>query len=97
MAMAAGDTQRANVGQETLPPADEGGAYEVGINWRDALPAYFRCLAESSSAELFAQAVDRVILDFAEDDRAHFLAEACRLANKAQRAAVSALTIGRRR
>jgi hypothetical protein len=77
--------------------ADEGGSYEVGVNWRSALPAYFQCLAENSSAERFAQAVDQVIADFADYDREHHLAEACRLANEVQRAAVRALAPARRR
>lgn len=77
--------------------ADEGGSYEVGVNWRRALPAYFLCLAENNSAQQFAQAVDQVIADFADNDRAHHLAEACRRADEGQRAAVRALAPARRR
>jgi hypothetical protein len=68
--------------------ADEGGSYEVGVDWRSALPAYFRCLADCSSAEQFAKAVNQVITDFADHDRARHLAEACRVADDAQRVAV---------
>jgi hypothetical protein len=75
--------------------ADEGGSDEVGVNWRSAMVAYFRCLAETASAEEFALAVDEVITDFADHDRAHYLAEACRLASEAQRAAVGALPAAR--
>ena len=37
--------------------ADEGGVWQVGVDWRPALEAYFQCLAESSSGEEFARAV----------------------------------------
>jgi len=35
------------------------------VDWRTVFPAYFRCLAETASAEEFAQVVDQVIRDFA--------------------------------
>jgi hypothetical protein len=38
--------------------ADEAGSWQVGVDWRAALPAYFRCLADGASGE-----------DFARDDR----------------------------
>jgi hypothetical protein len=71
--------------------ADEGGSWQIGVNWRTALPAYFRCLAETASAEQFALAVEQAITDFVDHDRAHILAEASRLARPAQQAALRAL------
>jgi hypothetical protein len=63
--------------------ADEGGSWNIGVDWRTALPAYFRCLAEAATAEEFARTVDQVIADFAEHDRDRYLAEAWRVATAA--------------
>src|SRR6202046_2455648 len=35
--------------------ADEGGSWQVGVNWRPGLAAYFRCLADGTPAEHFAR------------------------------------------
>jgi hypothetical protein len=48
--------------------ADEGGSWQVGVDWRAALAAYFRCLADGTPAEHFAREVDRAIADFADYD-----------------------------
>lgn len=71
--------------------ADDGGSWQIGVTWRTALPAYFRCLAETVSPELFAQAVDQAITDFAGHDRAHYLAEVNRFTPPAQQAALRAV------
>lgn len=71
--------------------ADEGGSWQVGVDWRAALPAYFRCLADGAPAELFAREVDRVIADFADYDRPKHLAAARRVANAEQRVALRSL------
>src|SRR2546421_1219688 len=47
---------------------DEGGSWQVGVDWRAALVAYFPWLADSASAGHFAREVDRVIADFADND-----------------------------
>ena len=72
--------------------ADEGGSWQVGVDWRAALPAYFRCLANGTPAEHFAQEVDRAIADFADYDRPKHLAAARRVANAEQRVALRSLT-----
>jgi len=69
--------------------ADEGGAWSVGTDWTSVLPAYFRCLGQSGSAEEYAACVDKVIADFVEHDRNRYLTEAWHLATPAQR-----LTLG---
>ena len=71
--------------------ADDGGVSNFGINWRTALPAYFNCLAKTSSQEEFARAVDFSIEDFSPSDRPHFLVEACKVANVAQRMTMDGL------
>jgi hypothetical protein len=76
--------------------ADEGGSWQVGVDWRIAFPAYFRCLAETASAEEFARAVDQAIMDFADYERPHHLTAARRVASAAQKAALRALPVARR-
>ncbi len=76
--------------------ADEGGSWQVGVDWHAALPAYFRCLADSASAEEFAQSVDEAIRDFADYERPRHLTAARRAANATQRAALRALPAARR-
>ena len=76
--------------------ADEGGSWEVGVNWSTAFPAYFRCLAETASAEQFAQVVNQVITDFSNYERPRHLRAARRVASTAQKAALRALPVARR-
>jgi hypothetical protein len=73
--------------------ADEGGSWCIGVDWRKALPAYFRCLALNASDEDFARSVDRVIRDFVEHDRGRFLGDARRVASAAQQACLNTLAI----
>ncbi len=72
--------------------ADEGGSWQVGVDWRSTLPAYFQCLAEEVIPEEFAREVDRVIEDFSEYDRAKHLAAARRVASAEQKAALRRLS-----
>jgi hypothetical protein len=68
--------------------ADEGGSWQMGADWREVLPAYFRCLAEGASGDEFAREVDRSITDFADYDRRHQLTAARRVASAEQKAAL---------
>jgi len=71
--------------------ADEAGSWQVGVDWRGALPAYFRSLADGASGEDLAREVDRAITDFASYDRPRHLAAARRVANADQKAALRRL------
>ena len=71
--------------------ADEGGSWQVGVDWRAALAAYFRCLADGTPAEHFAREVDRAIADFADYDRPKHLATARRVASAEQKVALRSL------
>ena len=64
--------------------ADEAGSWQVGVDWRTALAAYFRCLADETPAEEYAREVDRVIEDFADHERPRHLPAARRAANAEQ-------------
>ena len=74
--------------------ADEGGSWQIGVDWRGVFAAYFRCLAETAAAEDFARSVDQAIEDFAEHDRPQYLRSAHAVAGSAQRAALEALERG---
>jgi hypothetical protein len=70
--------------------ADDGSSLDVGVNWRAALPAYFKCLAETSLPEEFARKVDEAIANFVDYDQPWYLNEARNVANDAQRIALDA-------
>jgi hypothetical protein len=71
--------------------ADEAGSWQAGVDWREVLPAYFRCLADGTPGEDFAREVDRAISDFANHERPRHLATARRVANPEQKAALRRL------
>ncbi len=73
--------------------ADEGGVWQTGVDWRPTLAAYFQCLAESSSGEEFARAVDLAIA-VADYERPKLIAAARRVANAEQKAALRRLPAG---
>lgn len=77
--------------------ADEGGSWQVGVDWRAALAAYFRCLADGTPAEHFAREVDRAIADFADYDRPKHLATARRVASAEQKVALRSLAARKQR
>jgi hypothetical protein len=71
-------------------PLDMRGLDAVGVDWGAVLPVYYRCLADTAPPGEFARSVDRVIRDFAEDDRPRHLASARRVASAEQKAALRA-------
>jgi hypothetical protein len=71
--------------------ADEGGAWQVGVDWSAALPAYFQCIADGASGDEFAREVDRAIEDFADHQRPKHMAAARRVANADQKASLRRL------
>lgn len=77
--------------------ADEAGSWQVGVDWRSALPAYFRSLAETALPEEFAREVDRAIKDFSDYERPRHLTAARRVASAEQKAALRALAIKTKR
>jgi len=71
--------------------ADEGGSWQLGVDWRSVFAAYFPCLAKTAAAAEFASTVDHVIEDFATHDRSQYLRSAHAVANAAQRVALEPL------
>ena len=68
--------------------ADEGGSWQVGVEWRSVLPAYFRCLAVTALPEDYARAAVLVIEEFESFNRALHLKSAREAANPAQKRAL---------
>jgi hypothetical protein len=71
--------------------ADEAGSWQLDVDFRAMLSAYFGCLALGTPGDAFARVVDRCITAFAEHDRARLVAAAVRVGNADQRAAVKGL------
>lgn len=71
--------------------ADEGGSWQVGVNWRDVLPAWFRCLAPATAPAEYAELVVQAIDDFADYDATPLLAAAHEVAGPEQSAALAAI------
>lgn len=74
--------------------ADEAGSWQVGVDWRQALPAYFQCLADTASGDDFAREVHRAISDFSEYDRPKHMTAARTVANAEQKAALRRMPVG---
>ena len=72
--------------------ADEGGSWQVGVDWRAVLPAYFQSLAATSEPKEFAEHSINTIEDFAEYKRNRHLRDARRHASPAQKKALKELT-----
>ena len=69
--------------------ADEGGSWQVCIEWRTVLPAWFRCLASKASATEYASAVRTTVEEFASYDSKPLLAAARKVATTEQRRALA--------
>ncbi len=68
--------------------ADEGGAYEVGVDWRKVLPVWFQALAATTPPEEYAREALAAIKDFDSVHRDQHLQEARTAASPAQRTAL---------
>jgi len=68
--------------------ADEGGAWQIPVDWGMVLPVYFQCLAEGTFAETFAKTVDEAIEAFCNYRRPELLSAAQRVASPEQRSAL---------
>lgn len=68
--------------------ADEGGSYEVGVDWEEVLPLWFRSLAATADPAEYAREAVRAIDDFVHYDRVAYLRKARSAASAAQRKAL---------
>jgi hypothetical protein len=65
--------------------ADEGGSWQVGVDWEKVLPAWFRVLSATVEPAEYAQRIDTVLNHHYGHGRVRMLAVAQRIATPAQR------------
>lgn len=68
--------------------ADEGGSWQVGVDWEKVLPAWFACLAATTEPQEYARRVVEMIEEHDSDDKDKLLAKARRVATPEQRKAL---------
>ncbi len=68
--------------------ADEGGSWQVGVNWEKVLPAWFTCLSVTTAPEDYARRVVEMIEEHGSYRRDKYLAQARKVATPAQRQAL---------
>ena len=69
--------------------ADEAGAWQIGVDWRTVLPAWFRSLAKTVEPVEYARLVREAIDDFDPHARVQHLAAARQAGSPAQRRALA--------
>lgn len=72
--------------------ADEGGSWQVGVDWPNVLPAWFRCLAATAGPEEYARLVNSMINGFVRYDAPKYLAKARGAATREQKAALAKMS-----
>jgi hypothetical protein len=70
--------------------ADEGGSWQVGVDWRKVFPAWFGCLSQRTEPEEFASTVVATVDAFEAHSRGTYFATARKIATAAQRKALDA-------
>lgn len=83
--------ERIDEGEELIFFADDGGSWMFGEDWDKILPAWFRVLAATASADEFAARVRSIIKARGEYRGTKVLAMARKAANPEQRAALDVL------
>lgn len=71
--------------------ADEAGSWQVGVSWETVLPAWFRCLAATATAEEYARLSYGMICYYEHYRAKDLIHVAMELANLEQRTALAAL------
>lgn len=69
--------------------ADEGGSWQVGVDWNKLLPVWFKCLSSMSEPAVYVSRVTAIINEFCAYARDKHLAIAQRVATPAQKRAFS--------
>jgi hypothetical protein len=68
--------------------ADEGGSWEVGVDWENVLPAWFKVLSATAAPSEYAQGITTVLERHYKHGRIKMLAVARKIATPAQRQAL---------
>jgi hypothetical protein len=74
--------------------ADEGGSWQVGVNWPKVLPAWFKVLSATAEPEEYAERIAALLSRHYSYGRDKMLAIARRTATPDQRKALTALVAG---
>jgi len=69
--------------------ADEGGSWQVGVEWKEILPAWFKVLAATAGSVEFAERVVLLVGSHCNYDRDKMLSAACEVAAPDQRKELS--------
>ena len=72
--------------------ADEGGSWQVNVNWDKVLPAYFRCLSHTAEPDEYAHAVVAVVDAHNRYDRDKYIKKAQTIANSTQKRALQQMS-----
>jgi hypothetical protein len=68
--------------------ADEGGSWEVGVDWENVLPAWFKVLSATAGPSEYAQGITTVLKRHYKHGRIKMFAVARKIATPAQRQAL---------
>ena len=68
--------------------ADEGGSWEVGVDWENVLPAWFKVLSATAGPSGYAQGITTVLKRHYKHGRIKMFAVARKIATPAQRQAL---------
>jgi hypothetical protein len=71
--------------------ADEAGSWQVGVDWNNVLPAYFRCLSATTQPDEYASRVVAIVEEFERHSRERHFAAARRIGTPQQRQALKLL------
>ena len=71
--------------------ADEGGSWQVNVDWAKLLPAWFACLSRTTRPDEYAHRVIEVVDEFVKHDRDRQLSAALRIGTASQRKALRSL------
>ena len=74
--------------------ADEGGTWQVGVDWEKVLPAWFACLSRATEPDEYARRVVEVVDEFDKHDREKQLSAARRIGTPSQRKALQNAAVG---
>jgi hypothetical protein len=71
--------------------ADEGGSWQVGVDWNKVMPEYFSCLSASTQPDDYASLVVEIVDEFERHSRERHFATAGRIGTLPQRLALKSL------
>ncbi|MGA2259907.1 MAG: hypothetical protein ABSH28_00560 [Acidobacteriota bacterium] len=77
-------------GDDVIFFADEGGAWQVGVDWGKVLPAWFVCLSATAEPREYGRRVVEIIEEFDKSNREKHISAAQRAATADQRIALRA-------